>query len=290
MTRRPTRSSPSVAICNEFVMARWAGFRLKGRAGPADVSDVHATEGPAVAAADPGLRGQRVVVCDDDPVVRSVVSGLVAAEGGEVIAEADTAVEAMLLVDRFRPDVVVLDLNLRAGSGTQVLDAIISRPDRPRVVVFTAYDQIAPHPGDRIDVAYKPDFEGLTRCLRSLDDRPVERRRPTRTLPGAHRPMLDDATAFYRVLGDALPDDVLVSVERRGDGDELADLLRRLVRAQDRVHQRSADVLLLLVGGGPDAVVALRGRVGDQVADLDARLRSVDVGDDPIGAFDRLTR
>jgi len=92
------------------------------------------------------------------------------------------------------------------------------------------------------------------------------------------------------VLGDALPDDVLVSVERRGDGDELADLLRRLVRAQDRVHQRSADVLLLLVGGGPDAVVALRGRVGDQVADLDARLRSVDVGDDPIGAFDRLTR
>lgn len=245
----------------------------------------------AEAEADAGTRQRvRVLVCDDDPLARGVVGDVVRAAGGDVIAEADTAVQALLLIDRFEPDVVVLDLNLRAGSGIQVLAALSGRPVQPRVVVFTAYDQIAPTYRPGVDVAYKPDFEGLARCLTSLTERPVERRRPGRRLPGTLRPTIDDAPGFYRVLGQALPGDVLVSVRCASDDpEELARILRRAVRAQDRVHQRTGDVLVLLVGGGEEAVVALRSRLEADVHDVAARLQAVGVGSDPTDAFDRLT-
>jgi len=251
---------------------------------------VLATEGAPVATARRAA-AFRAVVCDDDPLVRGIVADLVVASGGTVIGEADTAAEALLLVQRFRPDVVVLDLNLRRGTGREVLEAVAASPDAPRVVVFTAYDQMAPAGQPGIDVAYKPDFEGLARCLQTLDDRPVERRRPARRLPGSHRPVLDDAAAFYRVLTDALPGDVLVSV-RCPDRDPgaTAALVRRVVRAQDRVHARAGDVLALLVGAGDEGVGALQGRLRTELPDVDARLRAAEVGDDPVGAFDRLTR
>lgn len=232
----------------------------------------------------------RVVVCDDDAIVRGVVRDLVAEAGGEVLAEADTGAEANLLVDRFHPDLVVLDMNLRRGSGREVLAHLEGRPEAPRVVVFTAYDAAAPVAGPRVDVVHKPDFEALAACLTSIPERATERRRPTRDVPRPTRPGTDDPTAFYRDLGAALPDDVLVRVVLGdADGDAVVEALRRAVRAQDRVLRRSDDALLLLIGGGTEAVPALCARLRATLPDVDARLTSIDVGEDPTGAFDRLT-
>lgn len=236
-------------------------------------------------------RGLRVVICDDDPVARGVIGDLVEELGGEVLAETDSAIETTALLDRFEADVLVLDLFLRHGTGGDVLAALARRPDGPRIVVFTAYDSIAPVPGERVDVVHKPDFDGLARCLASLRERTAERRRhPVRTVPGPGRPGIDDAAGFYRVLNDAEPGDVLVSVRTSGlDPTELVGALRRTVRVQDRVHPRSGDVLLLLIGGGEAAVRALEARLRPTVADIAERTRAVDVGDDPTGAFSQLT-
>jgi len=230
----------------------------------------------------------RVLVCDDDAIVRGVVRDLVADAGGEVIGEAETAAEAILLADRFAPDVVVLDLNLRRGTGREVLEHLGRHG--PQVVVFTAYDAAAPSPGDHVDVVHKPDFEALAACLASVPERPVERRRPVREVPWGHRPGIDEPTTFYRDLGTALPGDVLVRVDLGGtDADAAVDALRRAVRAQDRVLRRAGDALLLLVGGGAAAVPALCARLRTALPDVDDRLRATDVGDDPTGAFTELT-
>lgn len=232
----------------------------------------------------------RVVVCDDDPVVRGVIGDLVEELGGEVTAETDTAIETVMLIERFTPDVVVLDLTLRHGTGTEVLHALTARPDPPHVIVFTAYDAMAPVPQPRVDVVHKPDFEGLARCLRSVGERPQERRRPVRALPGASRPTIDDAATFYRALNDALPGDVLACVIVAPDeAEHVVPLLRRTVRVQDRVHPRGGDVLLLLIGGGEAAAAALQARLAPELTDIAERLRAVDVGDDPSGAFASLT-
>lgn len=232
----------------------------------------------------------RVVVCDDDAIVRGVIRDLVAEAGGDVVAEADTAAEAILLIDRFPPDVVVIDMNLRAGSGREVLDHVAARHEGARVVVFTAYDAAAPATGSGVDVVHKPDFDALVACLTSIPQRVTERRRPTRELARPARPTIDDASTFYRDLGDAVPGDVLVRVDLAGTtGDAVVEALRRAVRAQDRVLRRADDALLLLVGGGVQAVPALSARLRGQLPDVDDRLRADDVGDDPTGAFTRLT-
>lgn len=231
----------------------------------------------------------RVVVCDDDPVVRSVIGGLVSDLGGEVMAETDAAIETVALVAQFHPDVVVLDLQLRHGTGREVMAELAARPDPPRIVVFTAHDELLPAALDGADVVRKPDFEELARRLASLPERSVERRRPVREVPWSGRGAIDDPAGFSRDLMTARAGDVLVSVSLAGtDADHVVDVLARAVRDRDRVLRRSGDVLVLLIDAGDRAVSALRDRVLGEVPDLDDRLRSADVGDDPVAAFSHL--
>lgn len=238
----------------------------------------------------PRDHGLRVVICDDDPVTRGVIGDLVEELGGEVAAETDSAQETVALLSRFETDVLVLDLFLRHGTGGEVLADLAGRPQAPRVIVFTAYDAIAPLPNDRVDVVHKPDFDGLARCLASVRERAAERRRsPVRTVP-AWKASIDDAAAFYRTLNEARPGDVLVSIAAVGPVDELAVALRRAVRVQDRVHPRTGDVLVLLIGGGGEtAVQALRSRLTADLRGAAENMRAVDVGDDPAAAFSQLT-
>ena len=78
----------------------------------------------------------RVLVVDDHPVVRSGITGMLAPETDiEVCGEAASGVEAVAVVPRLRPDVVLMDLRMPAGGGA---DAIARLPDVP-VVVLTTY-------------------------------------------------------------------------------------------------------------------------------------------------------
>jgi len=84
----------------------------------------------------------RVVLVDDHPVVRAGVRALI--EGQDdlaVVGEAASAVEALSVVGRERPDVVLMDLSLGAGEGGAVATGRIrALPDPPRVLVLTTYD------------------------------------------------------------------------------------------------------------------------------------------------------
>lgn len=67
--------------------------------------------------------GQRVLVVDDDPSVRALVSRSLSAEGWQV----DEAADGQVAIDRFRtdpPDVVILDVVLPPTGGFAVLDEL----------------------------------------------------------------------------------------------------------------------------------------------------------------------
>jgi len=90
-----------------------------------------------------GERAQvRTAVVDDHPVVRDgLVAMLGADEGIEVVGSAQDGAEALRLIARTGPDVVLMDLRMPGMSGTEAIRALRREdPRRPRVLVLTTYD------------------------------------------------------------------------------------------------------------------------------------------------------
>ncbi len=230
----------------------------------------------------------RAVVCDDDPIARRAIAGVVEDEVGEVVAETDRSGEAIRLFERFGPDILVLDLALAHGSGMEVIEYLQAQPNPPRVLVFTGFDSVTGIDADFVEVVHKPEFELLAQRLRS-PSRTNERRRPTRLVPPVHpRNAMgaDDPSDFYRVLADAAPDDTVVTLAvGHDDADELVRLVRRSIRAQDRLIRRHDQIAIVLVGGGPGAAPALQSRLQPVVGDIADRMVSSSAGADPVACF-----
>lgn len=82
----------------------------------------------------------RVMIVDDHEVVRQGVRSLLeSSEGIEVRAEAGTVSETMQLVDRVRPDVVIMDVRLADGSGIEATREIRARRPETKVLMLTSF-------------------------------------------------------------------------------------------------------------------------------------------------------
>ncbi len=84
----------------------------------------------------------RLVLVDDHPVVRAGLRALLDGQDDlTVVAEASDAASAVDVVESFRPDVVLMDLNLGSGpGGVSATAALRARSHPPRVLVLTTYD------------------------------------------------------------------------------------------------------------------------------------------------------
>jgi DNA-binding NarL/FixJ family response regulator len=83
----------------------------------------------------------RVVLVDDDPLVRSGLRMMLAgAQGIEVVGEADDGRGALGAVDRHRPDVVLMDIRMPHVDGIAATRLLRSQPDPPAVLVLTTFD------------------------------------------------------------------------------------------------------------------------------------------------------
>ena len=70
----------------------------------------------------------RVVLVDDEPIVRSGIAMLLSGEPDiEVIADVDGGPEAVDLVVRSRPDVVITDVRMPGMDGVETTRQIVQR-------------------------------------------------------------------------------------------------------------------------------------------------------------------
>lgn len=90
--------------------------------------------------AEPMTPLTRVLVVDDHEVVRQGVAALLsAADGILVCGEAGTAERAVEMADATRPDVVVMDVRLGAGSGIEATREIRNRRPEVKVIMLTSF-------------------------------------------------------------------------------------------------------------------------------------------------------
>ncbi|GLH99182.1 response regulator [Phytohabitans aurantiacus] len=83
----------------------------------------------------------RVVVADDQVLVRTGFRMILAADGIDVVAEATTGVEAVDAVRRTKPDVVLMDIRMPELDGLAATRRILTgAPEEPRVIILTTFD------------------------------------------------------------------------------------------------------------------------------------------------------
>ncbi len=84
----------------------------------------------------------RVVVADDQALVRTGFRMILTADGIEVVAEATTGTEAVEAVRRTRPDVVLMDIRMPELDGLEATRRILAAADGdgPRVLMLTTFD------------------------------------------------------------------------------------------------------------------------------------------------------
>jgi DNA-binding NarL/FixJ family response regulator len=83
----------------------------------------------------------RVVVCDDQEVVREGLRAIVGtAAGMQVVGVAADGAEVVDIVERTRPDVVLMDLNMPVVTGVQATRALHEKFPAVKVLVLTTYD------------------------------------------------------------------------------------------------------------------------------------------------------
>lgn len=83
----------------------------------------------------------RILICDDHPVVRSGLQGMIKSQPDmEVVAEAAEGSEAVALTNRFRPDVVLMDLRMPGTDGVTATANIKTGHPDTNVLILTTYD------------------------------------------------------------------------------------------------------------------------------------------------------
>ena len=191
------------------------------------------------------MKHQRVLIVDDDPDIRRLVSAYLRRDGMEVIT-AEDGETALMHEATEQPDIVVLDLMLPGIGGLDVLRTIRERGARP-VVLLTARDEVT----DRV--------LGLELGADDYVTKPFHPRELVARVHTILRRMQAPSAATTMRIGELDIDSGRRQVRRDGELIPLTrtefDLLAALVREDGRVLSR-ADLLGAVAG--PDSITLER--------------------------------
>ena len=119
---------------------------------------------------------KRVLVVDDDPVVRLLVNEFLSSQGYEVQA-VESGSECMDTLSQTKPDVIVLDLLMPEMNGIEVLKKIRGNPDTaklPIVMMSSDFDTEAITNSYHVNAdgyVQKPfGMRDILSALKSVDD------------------------------------------------------------------------------------------------------------------------
>ena len=120
--------------------------------------------------AEPRQRGEekkkKVIVVDDDPIIRMTLASELERIGEfERVGQAPDGEEALRLVTHYRPELMVLDLELPKLDGLSVLERLRSQGSRLAILVLSAKDERVM--GTRVRAAGANGFVSKRRDVRA---------------------------------------------------------------------------------------------------------------------------
>ena len=143
------------------------------------------------------MRRVAVLVAEDHPLMSEAIKTVLAKSADfEVVAVAESGAQVEGLVERFKPDLVLLDLELPELHGLDVVRSLSASDSPAQVVIFSAHDE--------------PEL--IEAALRAGASAFITKRIDPRDLPAALRQALEP-TLFQPVHSPALVDGKAAPVE-----------------------------------------------------------------------------
>jgi two-component system NarL family response regulator len=164
----------------------------------------------------------RVILADDHPVVRDGLAAIVNQQKDmRVVAEADDGDIAIALYEEHRPDVMVLDLRMPNRDGLSVVEEVLEKHPKARLLIMTTYD------GDE-DI-----FKALSRGAKGyiLKDAPRQEILAAIRAVAVDQPYTSGAIAskaLQRMARPSLTQRELEVLQQLGEGRSNKDIGRRL--------------------------------------------------------------
>lgn len=101
-----------------------------------------------------------ILVVDDEPLQRDILKTILDAEGYETYTAA-SGEQALGLMKKFHPDIILTDLKMEGMDGIEFMEAVPKEPFQPSVIIITAHGTIS----SAVEAVKKGAFDYLTKPL-----------------------------------------------------------------------------------------------------------------------------
>lgn len=174
----------------------------------------------------------RIVLADDHVLVRDGVASLLGAWGHEVVGQASDGAEAVALVDRLDPDLVLMDVRMPGLSGLEATARIKASHAHTAIVMLTVSED-----EEDLFAAIKHGAQGY--LLKNLESAQL-------------RTMLEAVERGEAAITPATAARIIEEFLRRERGPD------RITEDPDRLTDRELDVLRLVTAGLRNKEIAAR--------------------------------
>lgn len=162
----------------------------------------------------------RVMLVDDHPMMRQGLANLLGAEFDmEVCCEAEGAAQALSEFNESKPDLVIVDLGLKEGSGLELIKTLRKNQRGFKILVLSHYDDILyaeralsagaqgylnkQEPPSEVLAAIRKVLSGETYLSQTMEDRLAVREPGSRTGNGVES-LTDREMQVFELIGQGL--------------------------------------------------------------------------------------
>jgi DNA-binding NarL/FixJ family response regulator len=150
----------------------------------------------------------RILIIDDHPVVCEGLAALIARQAGLVVCgTAQTIPDAIQLIEATEPDLCIVDIGLKGGSGIDLIKRLKQREHSPRFLVSSMHEESL----------------YAERALRAGAMGYIHKQEATRKIIDAIHRVLDDKVYLSDAMTERLLHQVIAKHEARSPMESLAD-------------------------------------------------------------------
>ena len=83
----------------------------------------------------------KILIVDDSKIVRRNLKTILSKEGHEIIAEAENGMQAYHEYEKYKPDLVTMDITMPLLDGVRAVKKIMTSHPEARIIMVSAIDQ-----------------------------------------------------------------------------------------------------------------------------------------------------